>query len=138
MPRSWSSRRGSSFKIWLAVLLLGAGGVFAWQQVVKNGTPFKDIRPLEMNAYLERPSTLRGSIFTLRGTVHQTLASSTDAGRLILVMTLAARDSQEAPEPLPIQIPADLLARMQTGRQFVFKVLVGDAGVLFAQDAAEI
>lgn len=137
MARSWS-RRGIPLKVWLGLLLVGAGAVFGWQQVVRHSTPFKDTRALEISSYLERPSTLRGGVFTLSGTVHQTLASSASDGRLILVMTLTPRGSQDAPEPLPLQIPQDLIARMQTGRQFIFKVLVGEGGVLFAQDAAEI
>lgn len=137
MRRSWS-RRGIPLKVWFGCLGLAAGGAFWWQHTAKNSVPFKEIRPLEMSTYLERPATLRGSSFTLRGTVHQTLASSVEAGRLILIMTLAARDSTEPPEPLPLQVPADLLSRMQTGRQFVFKIMVGEAGVLHVQDAAEI
>lgn len=137
MSRSWS-RRGIPLKVWLGVAGLAGAGLFWWQHQVRGSVPFKDVRPLEMSAYLERPSSLRGSSFTLRGTVHQTLASSTDAGRLILVMTLAAKDQEAAPEPLPLQVPSDFIARMQTGRQFVFKVMVGDAGVLVVQDAAEI
>jgi hypothetical protein len=137
MSRSWS-KKGIPLKGWIAMIMLAVAGIFWWQWRLGQAVPFKDIRSLEMNAYLERPSTLRGSSFTLRGTVHQTLASSTEAGRLILVMTLAPRDSTEAPEPLPLHVPPDLIARMQTGRQFVFKVMVGDAGVLVVQDAAEI
>lgn len=137
MRRSWSRRR-TPLKLWAGVLGLAGAGAFWWHHSQRNAVPFKDLRPLELGAYLERPATLRGSIFSLRGTVHQTLASSAEAGRLILVMTLAARDSTEAPEPLPLQVPVDLLARMQAGRQFVFKVLVGEAGVLLVQDAAEL
>lgn len=132
-------KKGIPLKVWLILLpTLGAGGAFGWRQWVRSREPFQDIRPLEMSAYLERPATLRGSVFTVRATVQQTLAASTESGRLILVMTMVPRDSRDAPEPLPVQVPADLVARMQAGRQFVFKLLVGDAGVLLAQDAAEI
>ncbi len=137
MRRSWS-RRGIPLKVWIVLLAAAGAGVFWWQRMLGQAVPFKDTRPLDMTTYLERPSILRGSSFTLRGTVHQTLASSTEAGRLILIMTLAPRDSTAAPEPLPLQVPSDYIARMQTGRQFVFKVTVGDAGVLLVQDAAEI
>lgn len=122
----------------LAVLVLGAAGLFGWRQWVRSREPFLDIRPLEMSAYLERPATLRGSVFKVRATVQQTLASSTGSGRLIMVMTMVPRDSTDAPEPLPVQVPAELVARMQAGRQFVFKILVGDGEVLQAQDAVEI
>lgn len=137
MRRSWS-RKGLPLSLWIFLLAIAAGGFFWWQRTVRDGVPFKDLRALELGTYLERPSTLRGSSFTLRGTVHQTLASSIDAGRLILVMTLAPKDSSASPEPVPLQVPPDMLARMQTGRQFVFKVMVGEAGVLVVQDAAEI
>ena len=137
MRRSWS-RKGLPISLWIVLPAIAAGGFFWWQSHVRDAVPFKDIRALELGAYLERPSTLRGSSFTLRGTVHQTLASSLEAGRLILVMTLAPRDSTTSPEPLPLQVPPDLLARMQTGRHFIFKVMVGEAGVLLVQDAAEI
>lgn len=137
MRRSWS-KKGLPLSIWIVLLLVVGGGFFWWQRTVRDAVPFKEIRPLEMGAYLERPSTLRGSSFTLRGTVHQTLASSIGSGRLVLVMTHAPKDSTAAPEPVPLQVPPDLLARMQNGRQFVFKVLVGESGVLLVQDAAEI
>lgn len=132
-------RRGMPLKVWIsAVLALGICGALGWRQWVHSREPFMDIRPLEMSDYLERPATLRGSVFRVRATVQQTLASSTESGRLVMVMTMVPRDSKDAPEPLPVQVPTDFVARMQTGRQFVFKVLVGDSGVLLAQDATEI
>lgn len=137
MRRSWS-RKGLPFSFWVLLLAMLAGGFFRWQRTIRKAVPFRDIRALELSTYLERPSTLRGSSFTLRNTVHQTLASSIDAGRLILLMTLAPKDSSASPEPVPLQVPPDMLARMQTGRQFVFKVMVGEAGVLMVQDAAKI
>lgn len=132
-------RRGMPLKVLLsAVLVLGLGGALGWRQWLRSREPFPDIRQLEMSDYLERPATLRGSVFRVRATVQQTLASSTEAGRLVMVMTMVPRDSRDAPEPLPVQVPAEFVGRMQTGRQFVFKVMVGDSGVLLAQDATEI
>ena len=137
MRRSWS-KQGVPLEVWIGLPAVAAAGALWWQKTIHDAVPFKEIRAFEMDAYLERPSTLRGSSFTLRGTVHQTLASSIEAGRLILIMTLAPKDSTAAPEPLPLQVPLAMLPRMQTGRQFVFKVMVGEAGVLLVQDAAEI
>ena len=135
MPRNpWS--RGVPRKF-LLLLLAVAGGAYWWQRARRNDVPFSGESPLDMSAYTSHPASLRGKVFTVRGKIDQTLSSGTGADRIILVMTSAERGSEAKPEPLPLRIPAQFAGRMQPGREFVFKVTVGEASVLFVEDIAE-
>ncbi|HWB03420.1 MAG TPA: hypothetical protein VG796_10375 [Verrucomicrobiales bacterium] len=136
MPRNpWS--RGVPRKF-LLLLLVVAGGAYLWYQWRRNDVPFPDASALDMGTYTSQPASLRGKVFTVRGKIDQTLSSGSGADRIILVMTSAERGSEAKPEPLPLRIPAQFAARMQAGREFVFKVTVGEASVLIVEDIAEI
>jgi len=137
MPRNpWS--RGIPRKFLLLLLVVAGGGIYWWQQARRNDVPFPGASALDMNTYTSHPASLRGKVFTVRGKIDQTLSSGPGADRIILVMTSAERGSEAKPDPLPLRIPAQFAGRMQTGREFVFKVTVGEASVLIVEDIAEI
>jgi hypothetical protein len=136
MPRNpWS--RGVPRKF-LLLLLVVAGGAYWWHQGRRKDVPFSGESGLDMSAYTSQPASLRGKVFTVRGRIDQTLSSGSGADRIILVMTSAERGSEAKPEPLPLRFPAQFAGRLQTGREFVFKVTVGEASVLIVEDMAEI
>jgi hypothetical protein len=136
MPRNpWA--RGVPRKF-LLLLLVVAGGAYWWQQGRRNDVPFPGASALDINTYTSHPASLRGRVFTVRGKIDQPLSSGPGDDRIILVMTSAERGSEAKPEPLPLRIPARFAGRMQTGREFIFKVTVGEASVLVVEDIAEI
>jgi hypothetical protein len=137
MPRHWSSR--SPLKSILPIALLAAAGIYWWMQRQVKREPFPGTARLDVSAYTTQPAALRGQVFTVRGTVDQTLANAGDsAERMIVVLTGSAENRGGRGEPLSLKVPGSLAGRMQAGREFYFKVTVGHASVLIVQDLAEI
>lgn len=137
MPRNpWS--RGVPRKLLLLLFILAGGVIYWWQQSRRHDVPFPGTSALDMNTYTSQPASLRGRVFTVRGRIDHTLSSDPGPDRMILVMTGAERGSGVNPDPLPLRLPAQFAGRMQTGREFIFKVTVGEASVLIVEDIAEI
>lgn len=131
------SRR--STRIWIPVAVVVAGGIaaYAWMGMSRPADAFPGLRVLDLAAYTERPFTLRGETFTLRGKVSRTLASSPSSADRIVLVTVAG-DLPGAEEPLPLKVPAAWISRMQAGREMVFKVLVSEGGILVVEDLVEV
>src|SRR5262245_43526140 len=123
----WS--RGVPRKFLVLLLAAAGGGIYWWQHRSRQDVPFANERPLDMAAYTSQPGSLRGNVFTVRGRIDQTLAAGSGSDRVVLVMTSGARGSDTKAEPIPLKVPGRLAGRMQSGREFVFKVTVGDASV---------
>jgi hypothetical protein len=126
------ARRASSSvnPLWLvlaAVLVLVAigGGYVLFGRV---SDPYRTISSLPVKDYLDNANSLRGNVYKIDGTVLRQLEWSPKAGRLFSV---------DAPggEVLPILVPSDFgSVNIERGQRFLFKIEVGEKGILKVQD----
>ena len=118
-----------------ALALAVAGGV-ALQQ--RGGDPFRTVAELDLKDYLENANSLRGNVYKVKGTVVRSLGYSRAKGRLfsVEVNTSAGgggNNGSAATETVPILVPPELsYVNLQKGQRFIFRLEVGDAGVLKA------
>jgi hypothetical protein len=110
----------------VSVLLTALGGLFIFK--IKDD-PFRALRPIDMQVYLDNANSLRGNVYKVEGTVVHLLAWRPDKGRLISVQV----DARAGFELLPIVIPVDFShVNIQKGQTFFFRVGVGEGGVVTA------
>jgi hypothetical protein len=125
MPRRASS---SAHPLWLvaaAVLVVAAiaGGLFIRSQ----GDPFRAIAALPVKDYLDNSNSLRGNIYKLDATIAKSIDWSASGGRLFAV--------EAGGEVLAVLVPAKFSAiNIERGQRYVFKLEVGEKGVLRAQE----
>jgi len=111
--------------LFLLLLLIGAGGYFFGS----SGTPYRATPEFPVEEYLATSTTLRGNTYRLTGSVLNSIAWSSDQGRLISVQP------QNSDSPIPIVVPAHLgETNIQKGQKFHFLVEVRDGGVLYAAE----
>ncbi|MDQ3625043.1 MAG: hypothetical protein M3463_21620 [Verrucomicrobiota bacterium] len=130
------ARRASSstHPVWMLIgvaLVVGAltGGYFLYGRV---SDPYRTMRNLPVQDYLENSNSLRGNVYKLDGTISQSLDWSPTAGRLFAVDGLNG-------EVLPILIPAQFNhVNLERGQRYFFKIEVGDKGILRAQDVKKV
>ena len=102
-----------------------AGGYFLFGRV---SDPYRTVSALPVRDYLENANSLRGNVYKLDATVVKQLEWSSTSGRLFSV---------DAPggEVLPILVPANFGSlNIERGQRFLFKIEVGDKGILKAQE----
>lgn len=126
------ARRASSsvHPAWLMgglLALLGAigGGYFLFGRV---SDPYRTVSALPVKEYLENANSLRGNVYKVDGTVMKQIEWSPTGGRLFAV---------DAPggEVVPILVPPQFgSVNIERGQRFLFKIEVGDKGILRAQD----
>jgi hypothetical protein len=124
------ARRASSsaHPIWIilaAALLFGAvGGGFL---IHSHTDPFRTVTALPVKDYLENSSSLRGNVYKLDATITKSIDWSPSAGRLFAV--------ESNGEMLAVLIPPQFnKVNVERGQHFVFKLEVGDKGILRVQD----
>ena len=123
----------SAHPLWIVAALalaLGAvaGGVLFFN---RGGDPYRTMTPLPVADYLENSNSLRGNVYKLDVTIAQQLEWSAAAGRLFSVEVGA--------EVVPILVPPTFNAiNLERGQRYYFKIVVGDKGVLTAQDVKKV
>ncbi len=133
MPR----RRSSPVPLttWVLLVVPAAGAVyFGWRALRGPESPFPGVPELKSSDYFENANSLRGNTYQVTGTVEDNLRWSPDHGRLISVSVETADGSPG--DPLPIAIPPSITENVQAGQSFVFKLKVGEGGVLTAEAMA--
>ncbi len=130
MPRRASSKVQP---VWIvaivaaALVAVGLGFVFENQ----GGDAFRTVPELNLQDYLSDARSLRGNSYKVKGTIYQSLGYSRNKGRLVSVEVDANSDSNM----IPILIPPDLgYLNLQKGQRYVFRLEVGDSGILLARD----
>lgn len=125
------ARRASSsaHPVWIiaaAVLAVFAvaGGYAIYGRI---SDPFRTITPLPVPDYLQNSNSLRGNVYKVEATIAKSLEWSPTAGRLFSV--------EVGEEVLPILVPPQFnQLNIERGQRYLFKLEVGDKGVLRAQD----
>ena len=122
--------------LWVA-LILGALVLAALVGVlVQNtgGDPFRTDQELDLDEYLANANSLHGNVYKMHGSIAQSLGYSREKGRLFSV-NVAGRDGGDGGGVLPVLVPKELsYLNLQKGQRYIFRLEVGDAGILRALD----
>ncbi len=116
----------------LLLAALGVGGWFAYKKFAPGRETFAGTPDLVVADYFNNANSLRGNIYRLRATVDDSLRWSPGQGRLLSVVPKSADGISG--DPVPVKIPASLNENIQAGQDFIFKVRVGEGGVLVAEE----
>jgi hypothetical protein len=129
------ARRASSspHPVWIlvaAALVLAAiaGGFVVYGRV---SDPYRTMTALPVQDYLENANSLRGNVYKLDATVAASLDWSATAGRLFSVEV----NGPGGREMLPLIVPVEFNhVNIERGQHFLFKIEVGEKGILRVQD----
>jgi hypothetical protein len=120
--------------LWLAaaaVLFLAVIGV-GYLLYGKANDPYRTMKLLPVADYMENANSLRGNVYKLEGTVSRSLDWSATAGRLFSVDVTG---STAAGDVVPLLVPSQFNnLNIERGQRFLFKIEVGDKGILRVQD----
>ncbi len=90
--------------------------------------PFRTMTALPVQDYLENANSLRGNVYKLDGTISKSLEWSPTAGRLFSVEV-------NGNDVIPVLVPSQFnQVNIERGQHFIFKIEVGEKGILRAQD----
>jgi hypothetical protein len=129
MPRRASSST-NPFRLIAVLAALAAVGAGGFQIYKKMGDPFRTLTPLDVPAYMENSNSLRGNVYKMTGVIAAKLAWSQTGGSLYSVEA----GTGDGSNPLPLLVPAEFnYVNIQKGQKFIFRVEVGDTGVLIAR-----
>ena len=125
------ARRASSSAppIWIfaaVVLCLSAviGGYVLFGRV---SDPFRTIAALPVADYLQNSNSLRGNVYKIDGTIAKSIEWSPTAGRLFAV--------DVGNDVVAVLVPPQFNhLNIERGQRYLFKIEVGDKGILRAQD----
>lgn len=125
MPRRASS---SAHPLWLlAAALLVVAAIAGGLLIRSQGDPFRTVATLPVNDYLENSNSLRGNIYKLDATIAKSIDWSANGGRLFAV--------EVGSEVLAVLVPPQFSAmNIERGQRFIFKLEVGEKGVLRVQE----
>jgi hypothetical protein len=128
------ARRASSSinPIWLIAAAIaiagGIGGVLMFKGSV--GDPFRTLTPFPVAEYMQNSNSLRGNTYKIECVVGEQL-KYTNSERLFSV--------EVGGEPVGLLVPAELRGvNIQKGQRFLFRVEVGDKGVIRAVEAKKV
>ena len=132
--------------VWIALILgalLLAIGVGVFVQST-GGEPYRTVPELDLADYLNNANSLQGNVYKVRGSISQALGYSREKGRLFSVEVSGGnRDANgnngggdsSSNAVLPILVPPSLsYLNLQKGQRYIFRLEVGDGGILKAQD----
>ncbi len=126
--------------LWVALILGALALAAAVGVLVQNtgGDPFRTDQELDIDEYLTNANSLQGNVYKIHGSIAQSLGYSREKGRLFSV-NVSGRDSGDGNGSgggvLPVLVPKDLsYLNLQKGQQYIFRLQVGDAGLLRALD----
>lgn len=109
------------------LLALAVGGTLVLRN--RGNDPFNNIAKLDVRSYMENGNGLRGNIFQVTGKVQNQLSYSPE-GRLLSIEVEGSYGS----DLVPILVPKEFNElNFQKGQTFVFKINVGERGILTAQ-----
>jgi hypothetical protein len=126
------ARRASSSSnpLWiiLAVAALFAAAGAGYVTYGRFSDPFRTVASLPVQDYLENANSLRGNVYKIDGTVTKSLGWSAKSGRLFSVEV-------NGTDVVPVLVPEQFnQVNIERGQRFIFKIEVGDKGILAAQD----
>ncbi|MES2573210.1 MAG: hypothetical protein V4710_24515 [Verrucomicrobiota bacterium] len=102
-----------------------AGGYFLYGRV---SDPYRTMTTLPVRDYLENSNSLRGNAYKLDATIGTLIEWSPSAGRLFSINVGEG-------EILAIVVPATFNhLNIERGQRYLFKIEVGEKGILKAQD----
>ena len=126
--RASASIHPAWFAVAAVVVVATIAGGWALKGTVSD--PFRTLAPFPTADYLQNSNSLRGNIYKLDAVVGEQLHYSKNA-RLISVEVNG--------EPLSIVVPPELRdMNVQKGQRLLFKVEVGDKGVLKAIEIKKV
>jgi hypothetical protein len=109
-----------------AIVLLAGAGYMIYGKV---SDPYRTMSPLPVQEYLENANSLRGNVYKLEAKVAQALEFSSRAGRLFSV-------ENDSGDMVAVLVPVELNdLNIERGQRFVFKISVGEKGILRVQEA---
>ena len=89
--------------------------------------PYRTMTTLPIKDYLENSNSLRGNTYKMDATIAASLDGSSNAGRLFSV--------QVDDEMVAILVPPEFNhVNIERGQRYLFKIEVGEKGVIRAQD----
>ena len=122
--RASSSVNPAWFAIVAVVVVAAIAGGLALKGTVAD--PFRTLAVFPVADYLQNSNSLRGNVYKLDGVVSEQLGYVNNA-RLISIEVNG--------EPVSLIVPAELRdVNVQKGQRLLFKVEVGDKGILKALD----
>ena len=133
--------------LWIALILgalLLAIGVGVFVQST-GGEPYRTVPELDLADYLNNANSLQGNVYKVRGSISQALGYSREKGRLFSVQVSGGNNNANGNNNggeessngavLPILVPPSLsYLNLQKGQRYIFRLEVGDGGILKAQD----
>ncbi len=127
--------------LWVALILGALALAVAVGVLVQNtgGDPFRTDQELDVDEYLANANSLQGNVYKIHGSIAQSLGYSREKGRLFSV-NVSGRDGGSdggngGGGVLPVLVPKDLsYLNLQKGQRYIFRLQVGDAGLLRALD----
>ncbi len=124
---SSSSHTGWVYLVGICLIIALGGG---WWITNRSSSPYRTIPSLDSAAYLDNANSLRGNVYQVRGEVQKHLGWSPDGTRIYSVSVDGS--------PLPIIIPPELKdENLQKGQEFIFKIIVGEGGLIRAQELSK-
>ena len=136
--------------LWIALALGALVVAIAVGVIVQNtgGEPYRTVPELDMTEYLNNANSLQGNVYKVRGSIAQALGYSRDKGRLFSVEVSGGNNGGSGGSGggnnfgdnanvavLPILVPPSLsYLNLQKGQRYIFRLEVGDGGILKAQD----
>jgi hypothetical protein len=124
------ARRASSsaHPVWLilaAALIVAAIGIGFF--IHQSSDPFRAVAALPVADYLDNSDSLRGNVYKIDATIARSVHWSQAGGRLFAV--------EAGAEVLAVLVPPEFhQINIERGQRYVFKVEVGEQGILRVQD----
>jgi hypothetical protein len=126
MPR----RASSSIKpVWLIAAAVVVAAAIAAVLLLKDsvGDPYRTLPPFPVSEYMENSNSLRGNVYKVDCVVGDQLGYT--PGGVLLSVEING-------EPVSLLVPAELRhVNIQKGQRFLFKVEVGNKGIVKALEA---
>ena len=132
--------------LWVALAVGALVVAIAVGVIVQNtgGEPYRTVPELDMTEYLNNANSLQGNVYKVRGSIAQALGYSRERGRLFSVEVNGGGNGGSGSSGggdssggavLPILVPPSLsYLNLQKGQRYIFRLEVGDGGILKAQD----
>ncbi len=126
------ARRASSsaHPVWILIAVAVLAGAIAGGYLLfgRVNDPYRTLSALPAQDYLQNANSLRGNVYKLDATVLKQLEWSPKVGRLFSVEAAGG-------EVLGVLVPPEFgSVNIERGQRFLFKIEVGDKGILRAQD----
>jgi predicted transporter len=120
-------RAKSSVKLSTIFIALLMAGIFfgSWFFISANADPFRTVSKLDIPSYLENANSLRGNVYKVEGEIVNSLAWSSDSGRLISIET------PNTSYIIPVLVTKNFSEiNIQKGQKFIFLLEVSPNGIL--------